>query len=235
MTGLPSDDILISALTMSLFKDRDFLISTAVGFLMLIASLVTVFYSTHYADISASNPVADIILSNTPVFDVDGFFVYGALALVLFIAITIASRPRYMPFALKSISLFYFIRSIFVSLTHISPYPYHVAIANSFFTSSHFFRVFFTGDDLFFSGHVGLPFLMALLFWDNVILRYVFLASSVVLAVVVLLGHLHYSIDVFSAYFITYTIFVMAKKFFKADCDRITLNDAPSLQGKMLS
>ncbi len=80
--------------------------------------------------------------------------------------------------------------------------------------------MFFTGDDLFFSGHVGLTFLMALLLWDVPVLRYIYLAISVMFAGVVLLGHLHYSIDVFAAYFITYTIFILATRLFKSDYER---------------
>lgn len=80
--------------------------------------------------------------------------------------------------------------------------------------------MFFTGDDLFFSGHVGLTYLMALIFWRTPLLRYIYLALSVMFAVVVLLGHLHYSIDVFAAYFITYTIYTMASRWFKHDFAR---------------
>ncbi|HUY62646.1 MAG TPA: phosphatase PAP2-related protein [Candidatus Paceibacterota bacterium] len=205
---------------MSLYKDRAFLKSIFIGGLMLAASIVAVFYSTNYATQSASNSVTDIILSNTPAFDVDGLFVYGAITLVAFIIVLLIVRPRYIPFSLKSVALFTFIRSISVSLTHISPYPYHATLDPNYFITSHFFRIFFTGDDLFFSGHTGLPFLMALIFWDKPLIRYAFLAASVVLGTAVLLGHLHYSIDVFSAYFITYAIFIMATRFFKADYAR---------------
>jgi len=38
---------------------------------------------------------------------------------------------------------------------------------------------------------------------------------AIFFGVVVLLGHIHYSIDVFSAFFITYSIFHMAKYLFK--------------------
>ena len=207
---------------MSLYKDRGFLASVGAGLLLLVASIGAVFYSTNYAGISASNSVTDIVLSNTRVYEVDGLFIYGALALVAFISLLIVLRPAYLPFTLKGIALFYFVRSISVSLTHISPFPERVVLdASPYFVSSQFFRVFFTGDDLFFSGHVGLPFLLALIFWDNRGLRYLFLALSVMFAVVVLLGHLHYSIDVFAAYFITYAVYVLARRLFNSDFLRI--------------
>jgi membrane-associated phospholipid phosphatase len=80
--------------------------------------------------------------------------------------------------------------------------------------------MFFTGHDLFFSGHVGLTFLMALLLWDTPKLRYIYLAISAVFAVVVLLGHLHYSIDVLGAYFITYSVYMLSMRIFKKDYER---------------
>jgi membrane-associated phospholipid phosphatase len=58
-------------------------------------------------------------------------------------------------------------------------------------------------NDLFFSGHTAIPFLGFFLFRRSP-LRYVFLVGSLVMAFVVLAMHLHYSIDVFSAFFITY-------------------------------
>jgi hypothetical protein len=74
-----------------------------------------------------------------------------------------------------------------------------------------------SGDDLFFSGHTGFPYLMALIFWNTKPLRWLFLAASIFFGGAVLLGHLHYSIDVFSAFFITYGIFNIAIRLFKND------------------
>jgi membrane-associated phospholipid phosphatase len=74
----------------------------------------------------------------------------------------------------------------------------------------------FTGD-LFFSGHTGLPFLLALVFWDHPWWRRVFVIVSIIFGVTVLLGHFHYSIDVFGAFFITYTIFHIATRLFPRD------------------
>lgn len=212
---------------MHLYKDRVFLSSVGVGLLMLLASQIAVFYSTSYANLSASNSVTDIVLSNTRVYDVGNVFLYGGVLLVLGITVLVLRRPKYLPFTLKAVAFFYTVRSIAVSLTHISAYPYRAVLETSSFVATNVSRVFFSGDDLFFSGHVGLPFLMAFIFWDNVLLRALFLIVSAVFAVVVLLGHLHYSIDVFSAYFITYSIYVLARRAFHKDFARIAAHAAP--------
>jgi membrane-associated phospholipid phosphatase len=75
------------------------------------------------------------------------------------------------------------------------------------------------GGDLFFSGHTGMPFLLALIFWEDKWTRFLFLGFSIMFGIVVLLAHLHYSIDVLSAFFITYTIFHLALYIFKKDRD----------------
>ena len=76
------------------------------------------------------------------------------------------------------------------------------------------------GGDLFFSGHTGMPFLLALIFWRDKWARYIFILFSVVFAVTVLLSHMHYTIDVASAFFITFTIYHIAEHLFKKDQQR---------------
>lgn len=199
------------------FRERGYWLSFGAGLALLVAGIEATSLATAYATLSASDSVTDIILSNTPVYDVDILFVYGALAMVLFIAGVLLSRPRRLPFALKAIGVFALVRAVAVSLTHLRPFPDSVALGKSFFTTSHLFTPFFTGDDLFFSGHTGLPFLLALVYWDTPWLRYTFLVLSAFFGAVVLLGHLHYSIDVFSAYFIVYGTFVVTKKIFSEE------------------
>jgi hypothetical protein len=198
------------------FTNRSFLISFLTGSVLLAISLVVQYLASNYATRSASDSVTDIVLSNTRVYSVDGIFVWGAIVLVLISLVLGVIHLNYMPFALKSVATFTFIRAIFISLTHISPFPSHVLISSEFFRDA-VFNGIFNGNDLFFSGHTGLPFLLALMVWDNKLLRYIFLGFSVTFAVVVLLGHLHYSIDVLSAFFITYTVFDICKFLFKKD------------------
>lgn len=189
--------------------ERTFRRSSILAIAMFIGSLAVQGWAVTFATEKASNPVTDLILSNTKALDVDFFFVWGMVLLIAFISYLCLVKPKRIPFVLHSLTLFIVIRSMFVSLTHISPFPEHTVI--DFGTAVT--KVFF-GADLFFSGHTGAPFLMALIFWNNIKLRYIFLAWSLFFAGVVLLGHLHYSIDVASAFFITFAIYHIALKFF---------------------
>jgi hypothetical protein len=165
-----------------------------------------------YATRNMSHHVTDIILDNIPVYNVDAFFVYGTILGIGFITLLLLSRLQDTPFVVKSIALFVLIRSVFITLTHIAPSPDQVILRHSDIVSYLTFQ-----GDLFFSGHTGMPFLLALIYWDKKIFRYTFLAASVIFAAVVLMGHLHYSIDVFAAYFISYTIFHIAQYIFQQD------------------
>jgi hypothetical protein len=198
------------------FTDKNFLISFLGGLVLLGVSLVMQFLISGYVNSLPSGPVTDLILSNIRAYDVDGIFVYGSVLLIFISLFVGMKRINRMPFAMKSVALFTLIRSVFVILTHISVFPTHITINSSFF-SREVFNGIFTGNDLFFSGHTGLPFLIALMLWDDKLLRAIFLGFSVLFAIVVLLGHIHYSIDVLAAFFITYSIFNICKFLFKKE------------------
>lgn len=199
------------------FSDRNFLVSFFGGVLLLTISLIVQFFIIGYVNSLTTSPVTDIILSNIRVYDVSATFVYGSILLTIIGVIIGLRRLNCLPFAMKSVALFTLIRSIFVTLTHISPFPTHAVISLPFFLNNEAFSGIFTGNDLFFSGHTGLPFLLALIFWQYKTERTIFMGFSILFAVVVLLGHIHYSIDVLSAYFITYSIFQICKFLFKKE------------------
>lgn len=186
--------------------DRHLRFSIPVSFAIFLLSIAANTYAGFYATEKASNSVTDIILSNIPVFDVDYIFVYGAIALIAFIVILCLVHPKRTPFTLHALSLFFFTRAIFVTLTHLGPYPDHTMLD----VQSKILLALFGGGDEFFSGHTGAPFMMALVYWHDRAMRYIFLALSVFFGIVVLLGHLHYTIDVLSAFFITYSLYQAA-------------------------
>ena len=196
----------------SCWSDRQFVSSIIIGILFFAVSLFVNHAAGIYATHKAGNNVEDLLLDRLPVVNVDFMFNQGAIALWIFTLGLLVIEPRRIPFLLKATALFIIIRSGFVTLTHLGPSPERAII-----NPNDFVEKFTYGGDLFFSGHTGLPFLVALIFWRHKILRIIFLAASVVFGVSVLLGHLHYSIDVFAAFFITYGIFEVAKRFFAKD------------------
>lgn len=183
--------------------------SSLVGLVLFLASLVANRYASFYATAQASNPVTDLLLDNLPVMrvewivnDVAALFGFSMLFLILW-------QPRRIPFILKAIALFIFIRSGFITFTHLAPFPERV-----YLDPSDFFGTLTYGGDYFFSGHTGMSFLFALIYWQEKWVRYFCLGISALLSIGVILGHLHYSIDVFAAFFITYGVFVLAQRFF---------------------
>ncbi len=203
------------------FSDREFIKSFVYSFALLIASLFVNFYASTYATKVASAPVTDIILSNIRVYDVDMIFIYGPWVLWIFLFLVVIPKSYRIPFIVKNIALFVIIRSIFITLTHIGPFPTAISVLSTKMISN-----FTAGGDLFFSAHTGLPFLMTLVFWKDKVLRYILLASSLFFGAVVLMGHLHYTIDVVAAFFITYSIYSIAEQLFRKD--KIYFDNGPS-------
>jgi len=195
--------------------DRVFIESFLVAAGLLIISLGLNFVASTYATARAGGPVGDIILDNIPVFNLDWAFVYGPILFWLVMAVVCFREPKTLPFAIKTIALFVIIRSVFVTLTHLGVPPADIPLD----ASSNFIKRLSYGGGLFFSGHTGLPFLMSLIFKDNIYLQVFCIVSAVFFGAIVLMVHMHYSIDVLAAFFITYTIYCLAGMFFKKDQD----------------
>ena len=194
------------------WAQKDFTKSIILSFLFLAGSLAFNHFASVYVDSRAGAYVQDILLDNLPVINVDLVINDGVMFFGLFMIAYGLINPKKAPFALKSMALFIFIRSIFITLTHMGPAP-----SQTYLDPDDLLIRINAGRDMFFSGHTGLPFLFALIFWDNKIVRWVCLFASIIFGISVLLGHLHYSIDVFAAFFITYTIFHIAREFFAKD------------------
>ena len=200
------------------WADKESLSSSVIGIVFLFVSLIFNYFTNNYATSRQSNFVSDIILDNISTWNTQFLVIYGAVFLILFIIALIAEEPKRLPFIVKSIAFFIVIRAIFMTLTHMAPPLESITLGDGRLLS----LLGLNGtSDLFFSGHAGFPFLMALTFWDSKKLRMSFIIISAILATSVLLGHLHYSIDVFAAYFITYTIFVLSQRFFKKDFEML--------------
>lgn len=207
---------------LSFIKDAEGIRELVWGIFIFVLSLTLTYFSVAYANIYANgNVVPDLILDHLPTFDVSFMFFQGGIVFIILTALIVMFEPKNISFVLKSTALFFSVRAIFTILTHLSApelasYTYmqhEQGFKEALFTIS-------SGNDLFFSGHAGYPFFLALIFWKHKLVRYFFLISSLAGAMVVLMGHLHYSIDVFSAYFIGFGLFELAKILFRRDHER---------------
>ncbi len=177
-----------------------------------ITALVLSFLSGLYVERIGSASPPDLILDYLPIVDLSILYVLLFMVVFfVFICYPLVYQPTRIHIMIGMLSLFTAIRSGFVVLTHlkmpegaISPLTYLPFIYDLFSFTNY----------LFFAGHVGLPFLGYLIYYENKFLRYFFLISSIALAATALLMHRHYSIDVLSAYFITYGIYRIGKYVF---------------------
>lgn len=175
---------------------------------LLILSLILEYISGNYVQRVGEVTSPDIILDHIgPIHDI-GFiktrfiFVYGYTFIVaLLFLYPLFFDTKKLHQAISQFSLIVIMRSFFISLTHlknpVTAVPVHFP---SIFSNLAF------ENDLFFSGHTAVPFMAFLVFKDSKI-RYVFLAASIILGATALIAHRHYSIDVFSAFFIAYGTF----------------------------
>ena len=74
-------------------------------------------------------------------------FVFGIFAVIIFVIFLCLITPQRIPFVAKSTALFFLIRSVFVSLTHIGLYP------NIIETNINILKSLTSGGDLFLHQH----------------------------------------------------------------------------------
>ncbi|MBI4085889.1 MAG: hypothetical protein HY433_01435 [Candidatus Liptonbacteria bacterium] len=185
------------------------------GILFLAVSLVMNFFAGRYSAKSATNFVGDLFLDNMPTINFDYIIVEGAFLAIIASIVLLILKPRYLLFSLKAVAIFNITRSFFVSLTHIGIYPQQIILGDSPIERLYMFLNL--QDGFFFSAHTGMPLLMALIVWHDKFWRYFFIAASALFAVAVLFAHVHYSIDVFAAPFMTYGVFKIARALFRKD------------------
>jgi len=200
------------------WTDKTILLHVFLSLLLLIGSIFLTYFARVYANNHAGSVISDILLDNLPVLNVSFLFFQGAFMFLLILIGILLFEPKYIPFTLESTAIFFSVRSFFMIMTHLSAPS--IEYYNYVQHNHHVKEILFTvnsGNDMFFAGHAGFPFLLALIFWKIPYLRYFFFLCSLVGAVIVILGHLHYSIDVFSSFFIAFGVFEISKYFFKKE------------------
>jgi hypothetical protein len=195
--------------------------------LIVLAAIVQITLGQYSASRSISAaPAGDIFLDNLPVINLDFVIVFWGIMVWIIAWWLLTTHPDHLIFGTKAIALYVICRAFFISLTHIGPYPTQMPPGPSN-VGFWFYRMFTFQGNYFFSGHTGFPFLIALIFWNNTILRRLFLILTFIFGASVLLAHVHYSIDVFAAPFIVYGVYVIAAKIFPQDYELLPHPAAP--------
>jgi hypothetical protein len=179
----------------------------AFSLIILVVAVTLTYYAGNYVSHKANvTEVSDIILDNLPSINLGPIFVYGFILVIsLFFLYPLFLNVRKFPLALFYFGILLAMRAFFMIFTHLQTPSDAIAVDFPGFLDGLNFR-----NDLFFSGHTAIPFMGFLVFRENKI-KYFFLASSVVLGIVVLLMHRHYTIDVLAAFFIAYGTYKIGK------------------------
>ena len=133
---------------------------------------------------------------------------FGLIYISLIVAIySFAAKPEVLLLALQSYSILVIFRMMVMYSAPLNA-PEKLILLNDPFV-----QFFGSGEvltkDLFFSGHTATLFLLFLIS-DKKYLKIIFLISSILVGIAVLLQHVHYTIDVLAAPFFAYSSYKIA-------------------------
>lgn len=195
-----------------LLKDKAYLWSLLAGVVVFVAAYIINDLVSIYKDSAEFSAVGDFILEKVPTYNLEFLFVFGLYFLVALIVIyTIFVRSDKLPFVMKTYGILIIVRACFILMTQVGPpagYFYNDVLGFEGLFSQWMYK-----NDLFFSGHTAIPFLAFLLFNETKI-RWFFFGGALLMGATVLLMHVHYSIDVFAAFFITHGIYAFSDALF---------------------
>jgi hypothetical protein len=173
---------------------------------LLAPAMVLDYYSGVYVTATKSVGVPDLILDRFQAVDLSVLFIYGYMALIVgLFCYPLLFRPRLLHVLIVQFSILLALRSVFMIFTHLQTPPGSIPVGFPWFFGNLYFE-----NDMFFSGHTAIPFLGFYVFRRSAI-RYAFLLGSITMATVVLAMHIHYSIDVLAAFFMTYCSYRMGR------------------------
>ena len=153
----------------------------------------------------------DFVLDRLPAMDVSipTFVIIWSVVLLVFYRM--CQNPGLFLIVAYGFILMCILRVLTISMLPLNPPPGLITLKDPIANIAYGGNGIFITKDLFYSGHTGNMFLFFLCLqakWDKIIA----LTASFLVGILVLVQHIHYSLDVLAAFIFTYFIYLGAKK-----------------------
>lgn len=190
-------------------KDKNNRVELIITLLLLAAVLISLTNFLNYVEARQGVVLSDPIINLFSPIDLT-WLIFALIYISIVAAIaTLLKNPKQLLFAIQLYTLMVAIRIAAMYLLPLDP-PSTMIILNDPLV-----EFFGTGQtltkDLFFSGHTATLFILFLVS-EKKIIKFVFLISTIAVALSVILQHVHYTIDVFAAVFFTYACYNLILK-----------------------
>jgi hypothetical protein len=193
------------------WQERRFRNKTIIA--LLLVTIILTLLPTFFAFIEKREGMVlqDYLLDVIPAMDVSiptFIIIWTVVMLVLY---RIYQNPRLFLVVAYGFILMCLARILTISLLPLNPPTGIITLQDPVANIAYGGNGIFITKDLFYSGHTGNMFLFFLCLeakWDKIIA----LTASFLIGLLVLIQHIHYSIDVFAAFIFTYFIYLGAKK-----------------------
>lgn len=180
---------------------------------LLLVAIILILLPTFFAFIEKREGMVlqDFVLDAIPAMDVSipTFAIIWSVVLLVFYRIY--QNPRLFLVVAYGFILMCVLRVLTISLLPLHPPPGLIVLKDPIANIAYGGNGIFITKDLFYSGHTGNMFLFFLCLehkWDKIIA----LTASFLVGILVMVQHIHYSIDVLAAFLFTYFIYLGAKK-----------------------
>jgi len=193
------------------WQERRFRNKTIIA--VLLVALILLVLPTFFAFIEKREGMVlqDFVLDAIPAMDVSVPTFVIIWSMVLLVFYRIYQNPRLFLEIAYGFILMCLCRVLTISILPLNPPPGLIMLKDPIANIVYGGKGIFITKDLFYSGHTGNMFLFFLCLeakWDKIIA----LAAAVLIGILVLIQHIHYSIDVFAAFIFTYLLYLGAKK-----------------------
>jgi membrane-associated phospholipid phosphatase len=190
------------------FADRLFKQKFLSAFILLIGTLIFLPYFFQYIEKRDGTVLNDFILKSLQPKDVSIIIFLIIWAVSILMIVRAVQKPRLFIVLLTSFTLLTISRIISIYFFVLNAPLGLIVLKDPL--SNFFYGTTFITKDLFYSGHTATMFLMFLCL-EKKTDKWVALLASLLIGILVLVQHVHYTIDVLVAPFFTYIVYTLAK------------------------